>query len=167
MKLYLDERHERLRAEVREFAEAEIGPLAASLDEASSFPWDNVRKMADRGYFGVNVAEEYGGLGLDYLSYLLVIEEVSRVDASHGITISAHSTLGISPILNFGSDAQKRRYVPLLAGGKVLGGFGLTEPGSGSDSARSRTVAVRETAAGRSRGERSSTPTPAWGRSSW
>jgi butyryl-CoA dehydrogenase len=144
MKLYLDERHERLRAEVREFAEAEIGPLAASLDEASSFPWDNVRKMADRGYFGVNVAEEYGGLGLDYLSYLLVIEEVSRVDASHGITISAHSTLGISPILNFGSDAQKRSYVPLLAGGKVLGGFGLTEPGSGSDSARSRTVAVRE-----------------------
>ena len=144
MGLYLDERHERLRAEVREFADGEIAPVAGELDEASRFPWDNVRKIADRGYFGVNVPERHGGLGLDYLSYLLVIEEVSRVDASHGITISAQSTLGMSPILNFGTDAQRERYVPLLASGKVLGGFGLTEPGAGSDSAGSRTVAVRE-----------------------
>jgi alkylation response protein AidB-like acyl-CoA dehydrogenase len=144
MQRYLDDRHERLRAEVRAFAEAEIAPVATDLDEASRFPWDNVRKMADRGYFGVNVPQAYGGLGLDYLSYLLVIEEVSRVDASHGITISAHSTLGMSPILSFGTEAQKARYVPLLARGRVLGGFGLTEPGSGSDSAGSRTVAVRQ-----------------------
>ncbi len=144
MRLYLDEKHERLRAGVRAFAEGEVAPVAARLDEESRFPWDNVAKMAERGYFGVNVPTEYGGLGLDYLSYLLVIEELSRVDASHGITVSAHSTLGMSPILSFGTEAQRRRYVPLLATGTVLGGFGLTEPGSGSDSARSRTVAVRE-----------------------
>ncbi|HUG01443.1 MAG TPA: acyl-CoA dehydrogenase family protein [Longimicrobiales bacterium] len=144
MKLYLDDKHERLRAEVREFAEGEIAPVAAGLDEDSRFPWDNVARMAERGYFGVNVPEEYGGLSLDYLSYLLVIEEVSRADASHGITISAHSTLGMSPILSFGTEEQRRRYVPLLASGQVLGGFGLTEPGAGSDSAGSRTIAVRE-----------------------
>ena len=144
MKLYLEEKHDRLRADVRAFAESEIGPIAAEFDEQSRFPWDNVAKMAERGYFGVNVPEQYGGLGLDYLSYLLVIEEISRVDASHGITISAHSTLGMSPIQNFGTDAQRDRYLPLLASGKVLAGFGLTEPGSGSDSAGSRTFAVRE-----------------------
>ncbi len=136
--------HAELREEVRAFAEAEIAPVAAELDEQSRFPWENVRKMADRGYFGVNVPEEYGGQGRDYTSYILVIEELARVDASHAITISAHSTLATSPILNFGSEDQKRRYVPLLAEGRVLGGFGLTEPGSGSDSAGSRTFATRE-----------------------
>ncbi len=144
MNPYLDERHERLRAEVREFAESEIAPVARQLDEESRFPWENVRKMADQGYFGMNVPEAYGGLGRDYLSYLLVIEELARVDASHAITVSAHSTLGTSPILNFGTEEQKRRYVPLLARGQVLGGFGLTEPGAGSDAGGTRTVAVRE-----------------------
>ncbi|MEN8374490.1 MAG: acyl-CoA dehydrogenase family protein [Gemmatimonadota bacterium] len=144
MELYLDEKHQRLRADVREFADSEIVPIAAEYDVHCRFPWDNIRKMADRGYFGVNVPEEYGGIGLDYLSYILVIEEISRADASHGITISAHSTLGMSPIVNFGTEEQKRRFVPLLASGRVLAGFGLTEPGSGSDSGGSRTVGVRE-----------------------
>ena len=142
MNPYLDEKHERFRAEIREFAEAEIGPIARELDEKGEFPWESVRKMAELGLFGVNVPTEYGGQGLDYLSYLIVIEELARVDASHAITVSAHSTLGTSPILNFGTEAQKRRYVPLLATGRVLGGFGLTEPGAGSDAGGVTTTAI-------------------------
>ena len=144
MRRYLDEEHEGLRREVRAFAEAEIAPVAAALDEESRFPWENVRALAERGWLGVNVPEAYGGMGRDYLSYVLVVEELARVDASHSITVSAHSTLGTSPILNFGTEAQKEAYVPLLASGRVLGGFGLTEPGSGSDAAGSRTMAVKE-----------------------
>src|SRR5687768_2916942 len=140
---YFNKEHEALRQQVRDFAEDEIAPIAARLDEESRFPWDNVRQLAERGWLGVNVPAEYGGLGLDYISYILVIEELARVDASHAITISAHSTLGTSPILAFGTEEQKRRYLPLLAGGRVLGGFGLTEPGAGSDAAATRTVAVR------------------------
>ncbi|MBI4545686.1 MAG: acyl-CoA dehydrogenase family protein [Gemmatimonadetes bacterium] len=143
MYLDLSAQHERLRARVREFAESEIAPVAREVDESCRFPWETVKAMAELGLFGVNVPEEYGGLGHDYLSYILVIEELARVDASHSITVSAHSTLGTSPILNFGSEAQKRRYLPLLARGQVLGGFGLTEPGAGSDSAATRTTAVR------------------------
>jgi alkylation response protein AidB-like acyl-CoA dehydrogenase len=144
MQPYLTDEHEAFRAEVREFAEQEIAPVAAELDEQSRFPWDNVRKMADRGWFGINVPEELGGMGRDYLSYIIALEELARIDASHSITVSAHSTLGLSPILSFGTPEQKERYVPLLAAGKVLGGFGLTEPGAGSDSAGTRTTAVRE-----------------------
>jgi alkylation response protein AidB-like acyl-CoA dehydrogenase len=141
---YLKDHHETHRAEVREFAESEIAPVARVLDEESRFPWDNVRKMAERGWFGIDVPEEYGGLGKDYISYILTIEELARIDASHSITVSAHSTLGLSPIVNFGTRDQKERYVPLLAQGRVLGGFGLTEPDAGSDSAGTRTTAVRE-----------------------
>lgn len=154
MEPYLDERHGKLRAQVREFAESEIAPVARVLDEESRFPWDNVRKMADLGLFGVNVPEEYGGLGRDYLSYMLVIEELARVDVSHALTVSAHSTLATSPIVNFGTEDQKRRYVPLLAGGRVLGGFGLTEPAAGSDAGATRTTAVRENGAFRINGSK-------------
>ncbi len=140
---YLTEQHRELRERIRAFAEAEIAPVARELDEDSRFPWENVRKMADMGLFGVNVPRELGGLGLDYLSYILAVEELARVDASHAITVSAHSTLAMSPIVNFGTAAQKERFVPLLARGAVLGGFGLTEPGAGSDSAGTRTTAVR------------------------
>jgi alkylation response protein AidB-like acyl-CoA dehydrogenase len=141
---YFSEAHEKLRREVRAFAESEISSVAAKFDADSRFPWENVRKMADLGYFGVNVPEEYGGRGLDYVSYILVLEELARVDASHSITVSAHSTLGMSPILAFGTEAQKQRYLPLLASGRVLGGFGLTEPAAGSDAAATQTVAVRD-----------------------
>jgi butyryl-CoA dehydrogenase len=141
---YIEERHEELRRTVRQFAEAEIAPIADRFDRESRFPWDTIRLIADRGWFGVNVPEVYGGLGLDYLSYLLVLEELARVDVSHSITVSAHSTLGLSPILNFGSEDQKRRYLPLLASGRVLGGFGLTEPAAGSDASATRTVAARQ-----------------------
>jgi alkylation response protein AidB-like acyl-CoA dehydrogenase len=144
MEPYLNDDHHAFRAEVREFAEARIAPVARELDEQARFPWDNVREVADRGWFGIHVPEELGGLGKDYLSYILVIEELARIDASHAITVSAHSTLGLSPILNFGTDEQRQRYVPLLARGRVLSGFGLTEPGAGSDAAATRTSAVRE-----------------------
>jgi alkylation response protein AidB-like acyl-CoA dehydrogenase len=141
---YHTDSHRALRQEVRDFAEQEIAPVARPLDAESRFPWENVRRMADRGWFGVNVPPQYGGLGLDYISYILVIEELARVDASHSITISAHSTLGTSPILNYGTEEQKQRYLPLLARGRVLGWFGLTEPGAGSDAGATRTAAVRE-----------------------
>ncbi|HSL70972.1 MAG TPA: acyl-CoA dehydrogenase family protein, partial [Longimicrobiales bacterium] len=143
MDRYLNQDHEAFRRTVREFAEAEIAPIAAQVDEESRFPWENVKRMAALGLFGVNVPRDLGGLGRDYLTYILTIEELARVDASHAITVSAHSTLGMSPIVNFGSDEQKQRYVPLLASGQVLGGFGLTEPSAGSDSGATRTVAVR------------------------
>jgi alkylation response protein AidB-like acyl-CoA dehydrogenase len=139
---YLNASHLDLRHEVREFARTEIAPIAREIDEQSRFPWDTVRTMADRGWCGASVPEAYGGLGLDTLGYMLIIEELARVDASHAITISAHNTLGTSPILHFGSEAQKRRYLPLLCR-RVLGGFGLTEPGAGSDAAATRTTAVR------------------------
>jgi butyryl-CoA dehydrogenase len=136
--------HDRLRAEVRAFGRTEIAPVARQLDDESRFPWDNVKRMADRGWFGVNVPERYGGMGLDYTSYLIVLQELARADVSHAMTVSAHSTLGMSPILAFGTDAQKDRYLEFLASGRVLGGFGLTEPSAGSDAGGSRTMAVRE-----------------------
>ncbi|MBR9990351.1 MAG: acyl-CoA dehydrogenase family protein [Gemmatimonadetes bacterium] len=151
---YLNDEHIALRREVREFAETDVAPVARELDEQSRFPWENVRAMADRGWFGANVPKQYGGLGLDTLSYMLIIEELARVDASHSITISAHNTLGTSPILNFGSEDQKQRYLPLLAGGRVLGGFGLTEPGAGSDAGATSTMAVRENGEYRLRGSK-------------
>jgi alkylation response protein AidB-like acyl-CoA dehydrogenase len=141
---YLTDAHLELRDSVRDFAEREIAPIAREADEQSRFPWDTVRGMADRGWFGAGVPEEYGGLGLDTIGYMLIIEELARVDASHAITISAHNTLGTSPILSFGTEDQKRQYLPLLASGRVLGGFGLTEPGAGSDAGATRTVAVRD-----------------------
>jgi butyryl-CoA dehydrogenase len=142
MDRYLTAEHLEFRNEIRQFAEDRIRPVAKALDEASEFPWDNVAEMARRGWFGIPVPKEYGGLGMDYLSYALAVEELAKVDASHSITVSAHTTLCTSPILEFGTEAQKRKWVPFLAGGKVLGGFGLTEPGAGSDASGTKTRAV-------------------------
>ncbi|HEY4671298.1 MAG TPA: acyl-CoA dehydrogenase [Gemmatimonadaceae bacterium] len=142
--LYFTEQHLAVRNMVREFARSEVAPVAAELDAKAEFPWENVRKMGELGLLGIPWPEELGGAGLDTLSYMIVINEMAKVDASHAITISAHTTLGTSPIVNFGTDAQKKRYVPLLASGKVLGGFGLTEPSAGSDAASTRTTAVRK-----------------------
>src|SRR5256714_14409333 len=99
--------------------------------------------MGELGLLGIPWPEDLAGAGLDLLSYMIVINEVAKVDASPAITISPHTTLGTSPIVNFGAAAQKKRYVPLLASWKVLGGFGLTEPGAGSDAASTRSTAVR------------------------
>src|ERR1043166_1625371 len=126
---------------VRDFARTVIKPSARAHDLESRFPWDNVKQMAELGLFGIPWPEELGGAGMDYLSYIMVIHELAKVDASHAITVSAHTTLGTSPIMDFGTDDQKRTFVPLLAAGKVLGGFGLTEPGAGSDAGGTSTVA--------------------------
>ena len=140
---YRHKHHIDLQREVREFALQAIAPVARELDETARFPWANVRAMAERGWFGVPVPRDLSGMGRDYLSYILVVEELARHDASHSITVSAHTTLAMSPILGFGDEEQKARFVPPLASGQVLGGFGLTEPGAGSDSSGTRTRAVR------------------------
>ena len=139
---YLDRNHLDLQADVRWFALEAIAPVARELDETARFPWENVRAMAERGWFGVPVPRELSGMGRDYLSYILVLEELAKHDASHSITVSAHTSLAMSPILAFGTEEQKARFVPLLASGQVLGGFGLTEPGAGSDASGTMTRAV-------------------------
>ena len=144
MHRYLTEEHRRLRERVNGFAREAIEPIARELDESGDFPWENVKLMAEMGLMGVPVPRDLGGMGLDYMSYIVVVQELAKFDASHAITVSAHTTLGTSPILSFGTEEQKRRFVPPLAAGEVLGGFGLTEPGAGSDASGTRTRAVRE-----------------------
>ena len=143
-RLYFSEQHEAVRDMVRAFAREHVAPVAAKHDADSTFPWDNVKKMGELGLLGVPWAEDIGGAGFDTLSFMIAIEELGKVDASHSLTISAHTTLGTSPIVNFGTRAQIERFVPLLASGKVLGGFGLTEESAGSDAGGTRTTAVRK-----------------------
>ncbi|MEP6508913.1 MAG: acyl-CoA dehydrogenase [Gemmatimonadales bacterium] len=142
--LYFSEQHIAVRDMVREFARDEVAPVAARFDASQEFPWENIQKMGELGLLGIPWSEDLGGAGLDLLSYMIAIYEMAKVDASHGITISAHTTLGTSPIVNFGTEEQKQRFVPLLASGKVLGGFGLTEPSAGSDAAGTKTTAVKK-----------------------
>ncbi len=151
---YLRDEHHALVREVRGFGKEAIAPVAGELDRESRFPWENVRAMGERGWLGLPVPERYGGQGLDALSYILLIQELAKVDASHAITVSAHTTLGSSPIERFGSEEQKERFLPLLARGEVLGGFGLTEPGAGSDASGSRTRAIQEDGAWRVNGSK-------------
>ena len=141
--LYFSEQHLAVREMVRQFARDEVAPVAAKCDADSIFPWENVKRMGELGLLGVPWPEEMGGAGFDLLSYMITIAELAKVDASTGLTVSAHTTLGTSPIVHFGSAEQKARYVPLLASGKVLGGFGLTEPDAGSDAGGTRTTAVK------------------------
>jgi alkylation response protein AidB-like acyl-CoA dehydrogenase len=140
--LYFTEHHHQVREMVREFSRTQIAPVARELDRTSTFPWDNIKSMGELGLLGVPWSEELGGAGMDQLSYYITIHEMAKVDASHALTISAHTNLGTSPIVEFGTEEQKRRYVPLLAGGRVLGGFGLTEPGAGSDAGGTASTAV-------------------------
>jgi alkylation response protein AidB-like acyl-CoA dehydrogenase len=141
---YLSEQHFAVRDMVRAFARDEVRPVAAELDASQEFPWANVKRMGELGLLGIPWAESLGGAGLDTLSFMIAIEELARVCASHSITISAHTTLGTSPIVNFGTDDQRERFVPFLASGRVLGGFGLTEPNAGSDAGGTQTTAVRK-----------------------
>jgi butyryl-CoA dehydrogenase len=141
-KLFFEDHHFELREHLRDFARSEIAPIAREYDRTAEFPWPTVKKMAELGFLGVPWPEEYGGAGLDYLSYIMTVHELCKVDASHGLTVSAHTNLGTSPIMEFGTEAQKRRWVPALAAGTVLGGFGLTEPGAGSDAGGTASTAV-------------------------
>ncbi len=142
--LYFSEQHLAVREMVRSFAQTEIAPIAAQYDASSEFPWPTVKRMGELGLLGVPWPEDMGGAGLDTIAFMITIHELAKVCASHSITVSAHTTLGTSPIVHFGTDDQKRRFVPHLASGKVLGGFGLTESGAGSDAGGTRTMAVRK-----------------------
>jgi len=135
---------EMIRKEIRKFAEKEIAPLAPELDETETFSAELTRKMGDIGLFGMFVSEKYGGQGLDYLSYIIAVEEIARVDGSHAATIAAGNSLGIGPIYYFGTEEQKRKYLPKLCTGEALWGFGLTEPTAGSDAGGTKTTAVRD-----------------------
>ena len=142
----LSQDHEDFRMVVRDFAEKEVAPHIAKWDAAAHFPTDLVPKMGDLGLFGLVVPEEYGGAGDegDFTSLCVAIEELGRVDQSIGITLSAGVGLGINPILTYGNEEQKERYLPDLVSGRALAGFGLTEPEAGSDAAATRTRAVRD-----------------------
>ncbi|MHB8764816.1 MAG: acyl-CoA dehydrogenase family protein [Deferrisomatales bacterium] len=133
-----------LRQSVREFAEKEIRPVARELDAKEAFSYDLTRKMGEMGLFGVFVSPEYGGSGLDYVSYIIAVEEIARIDGSQAATVAAGNSLGIGPIYYFGNEEQKRRWLPDLCAGTALAGFGLTEPLAGSDAGSSRTRAVRD-----------------------
>ena len=137
----LTEEQKMFKQMVREFAEAEIIPRAEELDAAGVFPYDIVHKMADIGLLGVPFPEEYGGSGADMVSFVIALEEISRADASMGITLEAHTTLGSLPIYYEGTEEQKQEWLVPLARGEILGSFGLTEPEAGSDAGATKTTA--------------------------
>ena len=144
MNFDLTEEQELIRETVRDFAEREIKPLAQELDEKGEFSYDLTKKIGEMGLFGMNVPEQYGGQGLDTLSYIIAVEELARVDGSQAATLAAHNSLGIGPLMAYGTEEQKMKYVPQLCTGEALWSFGLTEAGAGSDSRGSKTTAEIE-----------------------
>ncbi len=140
----LSEEQEQLRKEIRDFAAREIAPNVMRWDEASEFPQEVVKKLGEMGLMGVIFPVELGGAGLGYVDYALAVEELSAVDGSIGIIVASHNSLCTNHIFVAGNEAQKSKYIPLLASGKWLGAWGLTEPGSGSDAGSARTSAVRK-----------------------
>lgn len=141
MDFWLNDEQKMLRYNIREFAEKEIGPKAQELDENEEFSYDITKKMAALGLFGIYVPEKWGGAGMDYLSYCVAVEEICRVDGSHGATVAAGNSLGIGPIYYYGSEKQKEEWLPKLCTGEILASFGLTEPDAGSDAGASKTNA--------------------------
>jgi short-chain 2-methylacyl-CoA dehydrogenase len=144
MEFDLPDHHRLLQRTVRDFAEQEIAPVAEELDRAHAFPYQIVRRLAELDLMGIPFPERYGGAGSDSLAYALVVEELARVDSSVAITVCAHTSLGTQPIYLFGTEGQKREWLPPLCSGERLGAFGLTEPEAGSDAGNTRTRAVRE-----------------------
>ena len=144
MEFDLSEEQQQMKLSVREFAEGEIAPHVMEWDEAQHFPVELQPKLAELGLLGMLFPEEYGGAGLGYIEYATVIEELSRVDGSVGISVAAHTSLCSNHIYQFGNDEQKKKYLVPLASGKHLGAWGLTEPGAGSDASGTRTTAVRQ-----------------------
>ena len=136
-----DEVHQELQAMYRDFAQNTVKPLAAELDKEEKFPYDTVKQMAEMNMLGIPFPEEYEGAGLDELSYVQAVEELSKVCASTGVTLSAHTSLCTWPIYKFGTEDQKKKYLPDLCSGRKLGAFGLTEPSAGTDAAMQKTVA--------------------------
>lgn len=144
MNLHMTEEQLMMRKMVQDFARKEIAPFVATMEETEQFPRHLIKKMGEAGLMGIPVPEEWGGVGADFTSYILAIHEISKVSATVGVILSVHTSVGTNPILYFGTDEQKRTYLPKLASGQFLGAFALTEPGAGSDASRIRTSAVRQ-----------------------
>src|SRR5919107_4322321 len=140
----LSEEYQDLSNTVREFADEVVAPVAAKHDEEHSFPYGVISQMADMGLFGLPFPEEYGGMGGDYFALALALEQLGRVDQSVAITLEAGVSLGAMPVYRFGTDAQKEEWLPQLASGRSLAGFGLTEPEAGSDAGGTKTTARLE-----------------------
>jgi butyryl-CoA dehydrogenase len=141
--MWTTEQHDKYRAEVREFAEGEIQPITQKIDREQAFPVDLVKKLSDFGLLGMVVSKDYGGTEIDMMTYIIAVEEVSRVCGSTGITLAAHNSLGCWPIYAFGTEDQKRKYLPAITTGGELASFGLTEPGAGSDAGGTKTFAEK------------------------
>jgi short/branched chain acyl-CoA dehydrogenase len=141
MDFHLTEEHQNIRKAVRDFAEREIKPIARELDDEGRFSPEITRSMGQLGLFGISTPVDYGGFGMDTLSYIIAVEELARVDGSQAATVAAHNSLGIGPLLYFGTEKQKQKYIPQLCTGEALWAFGLTEPDAGSDSRGTRTRA--------------------------
>ena len=142
MDFCLDKKHEMARTLFKEFAETEVKPLAQEVDETEHFPAGTVEKMAKAGFMGIPVPKEYGGQGCDPLTYTMCVEELSKVCATTGVIVSAHTSLCCDPILTYGTEEQKQKYLPPLCNGEKLGAFALTEPGAGTDAQGAQTKAV-------------------------
>ena len=142
MDFTLDKKHEMARSLFKEFAETEVKPLAQETDETEAFPAETVKKMQKYGFMGIPVPKEYGGQGCDPLTYVMCVEELSKVCATTGVVVSAHTSLCIDPIMTYGTEEQKQKYVKPLATGEKLGAFALTEPGAGTDAQGAQTKAV-------------------------
>ena len=135
-------KHKAVRKTVRKFAEAELGPISHEIDRDSRFPWEVIEKMGPLNYFGLQVPKKYGGAELDTISYAITIEEISRVCAAIGLCVTVHNSVGAYPIVKFGTEEQKERFLPLLASGEYIGAFCLTEANAGSDAGAVETAAI-------------------------
>jgi short-chain 2-methylacyl-CoA dehydrogenase len=142
--MYLTEEHDMIRKTVRDFAEREIRPVARELDEKAEFSIPLTHRMGELGLFGLRTAVEYGGIDMDTLAYVIAVEELARVDSSQAATLAAHISLGIGPIMNYGMEEQKKKYLPMLSNGESTWAFGLTEPDAGSDSRATKSTARLE-----------------------
>jgi alkylation response protein AidB-like acyl-CoA dehydrogenase len=140
----LSDEHKMLRDAARDFAQKEIAPVAAEFDESGDFPHATIKKMGELGFMGIEMPEQYGGAGMDTLAYVLALEEICKVDASHGVIMSVNNSLYCHGILKFGTEEQKKKYISPIASGKAIGAYSLTEPQSGSDAGTMRSRATRD-----------------------
>ena len=148
MDFVLDKKHEMARSLFKDFAEKEVKPLAIEVDETEKFPKATVEKMAKAGFMGIPIPKEYGGQGCDVLTYAMCVEELAKVCGTTAVVVSAHTSLCADPILTYGTEEQKQKYLPRLASGELLGAFGLTEPGAGTDAQGVQTKAVLDETTG-------------------
>ncbi|HAQ07473.1 MAG TPA: acyl-CoA dehydrogenase [Bacillus bacterium] len=144
MELRFTEEQEMMRKMVRDFAQEQIAPMVEEMEETDRFPKEIIKQMGELGLLGIPISEEYGGSDMDFTSYIIAIHELSKVSATVGVILSVHTSVGTNPILYFGTEDQKQKYVPKLATGEYLGAFAITEPGAGSDAASIRTSAVKD-----------------------